>query len=40
MTVEEILDDFPDLEHEDILAALEFRALAVGIRDLVGLRVA
>lgn len=26
MTTEEILDDFPDLEREDILAALQFAA--------------
>lgn len=30
MTVEEILDDYPDLERDDILAALEFGALAAG----------
>lgn len=40
MTVEEILDDYPDLEHEDILAALEFGALAAGIHDTVDLRAA
>lgn len=26
MTTEEILDDFPDLEREDVLAALQFAA--------------
>jgi uncharacterized protein (DUF433 family) len=30
MTINEILDDYPDLEREDILAALEFGALAAG----------
>jgi uncharacterized protein (DUF433 family) len=30
MTIDEILDDYPDLEREDILAALEFGALAAG----------
>jgi uncharacterized protein (DUF433 family) len=30
MTIEEILDDYPDLERDDVLAALEFGALAVG----------
>lgn len=30
MTIEEILDDYSDLEREDILAALEFGALAAG----------
>ena len=32
MTVEDVLADFPDLEHDDILAALEFGARAVGGR--------
>ncbi|MEU8897766.1 DUF433 domain-containing protein [Nocardia sp. NPDC048505] len=27
MSIEELLDDYPDLEHEDILAALEYAAL-------------
>lgn len=40
MTVDEILDDYPDLEHEDILAALEFGALAAGMHDSVDLRAA
>src|SRR5215210_3278125 len=30
MTIDEILDDYPDLEREDLLAALEFGALAAG----------
>lgn len=35
MTSAEILDDYPDLEHEDLLAALEFAALATGHRHVV-----
>jgi uncharacterized protein (DUF433 family) len=27
MTIEEIVEDFPDLERDDLLAALEFGAL-------------
>jgi len=30
MTFEEILDDYEDLERDDLLAALEFGALTVG----------
>jgi uncharacterized protein (DUF433 family) len=30
MTIDEVLDDYPDLERDDLLAALEFGALAVG----------
>jgi uncharacterized protein (DUF433 family) len=30
MTFEEILDDYEDLERDDLLAALEYGALAVG----------
>ena len=30
MTIEETLGDYPDLEREDILSALEFGALAAG----------
>lgn len=30
MTVEEILDDYPDLERDDVLAALEYGALTAG----------
>jgi uncharacterized protein (DUF433 family) len=30
MTIEEVLADYPDLEREDLLAALEFGALAAG----------
>ena len=32
MTVDEVLADYPDLERDDILAALEFGARAVGGR--------
>lgn len=35
MTVEEVLADYPDLERDDILAALEFGALAAGRRRVV-----
>lgn len=30
MSIDEILADYPDLEHDDVLAALEFGAAAVG----------
>jgi uncharacterized protein (DUF433 family) len=30
MTIDEVLDDYPDLEREDLLAALELGALAAG----------
>ena len=30
MTIDEVLADYPDLEREDILAALEFGARAAG----------
>jgi uncharacterized protein (DUF433 family) len=30
MTIEEVLADYPDLEREDLLAALEFGALTAG----------
>jgi uncharacterized protein (DUF433 family) len=32
MTTEEILKDYSDLERDDVLAALEFAALALGMR--------
>lgn len=32
MTIEEILADYPDLDRDDLLAALEFGALASGNR--------
>lgn len=30
MTIEDVLGDYPDLEREDLLAALEFGALTAG----------
>jgi uncharacterized protein (DUF433 family) len=30
MTIDEVLADYPDLEREDLLAALEFGARAAG----------
>ena len=30
MTIEEVLEDYPDLERDDLLASLEFGALTVG----------
>jgi uncharacterized protein (DUF433 family) len=30
MSIEEVLADYPDLERDDLLAALEFAALAAG----------
>lgn len=37
MTAEDLLVDYPDLERDDVLAALEYGALAVGGRvPLVG----
>jgi uncharacterized protein (DUF433 family) len=30
MTTEDLLADYTDLEHDDVLAALEYAALAVG----------
>jgi uncharacterized protein (DUF433 family) len=30
MTIDEVLDDYPDLERDDLLAALEFGALTAG----------
>jgi uncharacterized protein (DUF433 family) len=35
--IEEVLGDYPDLEREDLLAALEFGALAAGMRRVVPL---
>lgn len=32
MTIEEILADYPDLERDDLLAALEFGAKTAGMR--------
>ena len=40
MTIEEVLADYPDLERDDLLAALEFGALASGRRRMVPLGAA
>ncbi len=32
MTIDDVLGDYPDLERDDVLAALEFAALAAGNR--------
>jgi uncharacterized protein (DUF433 family) len=32
MTIQEILEDYSDLEHDDLLAALEFGAKTAGMR--------
>ena len=40
MSIEEIIEDHPDLERDDLLAALEFGALASGQRRVVPLGVA
>jgi uncharacterized protein (DUF433 family) len=32
MTIDQIIEDHPDLDHDDLLAALEFGALASGMR--------
>jgi len=40
MTIDELLSDNPDLERDDILAALEFGALAVSRRRIVPLSAA
>jgi len=32
MTIEDVLEDYPDLERDDLLAALELGALAAGNR--------
>jgi len=40
MTIDEILADYPDLERDDLLAALEFGALAAGRRRTVPLSTA
>jgi len=37
MTIEDIIADHPDLERDDLLAALEFAALASGMRRSVPL---
>ncbi|MGH3930636.1 MAG: DUF433 domain-containing protein [Pseudonocardiaceae bacterium] len=40
MTIEDVLADYPDLERSDLLAALEFGALAAGRRRVVPLGAA
>lgn len=40
MTIDELLADYSDLERDDVLAALEFGALAVGRRRIVPLSAA
>lgn len=40
MSIEEIIEDYPDLDREDLLAALEFGALASGMRRVVPLGAA
>ncbi|MFI9505920.1 DUF433 domain-containing protein [Nocardia sp. NPDC052566] len=35
MSIEEILDDYPDLEHEDILAVLEYAAVVTAQRTTI-----
>lgn len=40
MTIAEIVEDHPDLERDDLLAALEFGALAAGHRSVVSLGAA
>lgn len=40
MTVEDVLADYPDLERDDLLAALEFGALAAGRQRVVPLGAA
>ena len=40
MTIEEVIEDHPDLERDDLLAALEFGALTSGMRRVVPLGAA
>ncbi len=40
MTIEQIIEDYPDLERDDLLAALEFGALATAQRRVVTLGAA
>jgi uncharacterized protein (DUF433 family) len=37
MTIDEIIEDYPDLERDDLLAAIEFEALVSGQRRVVAL---
>ncbi|MGH3830101.1 MAG: DUF433 domain-containing protein [Pseudonocardiaceae bacterium] len=40
MTIEDVLADYPDLERDDLLVALEFGALAAGCRKVIPLGAA
>lgn len=40
MTPDEILADYPDLEEDDLFAALEYGALAAGVRRVIPLGAA
>ena len=40
MSIEEILADYPDLERNDLLAVLEFAAVALGTRRVTPLDAA
>lgn len=40
MTVDEVLADYPDLEHDDLLAALEYGALTASRSKIVPLGAA
>lgn len=40
MSIDEIVEDYPDLERDDLLAALEFGALATGQRRVIPLDAA
>lgn len=33
-SIDQVLEDYPDLEHDDVLAALEYAAVAVHEREL------
>ena len=37
MTIDEVIEDYPDLERDDLLAAIEFGALVSGQRRVVPL---
>ncbi|MGB0101814.1 MAG: DUF433 domain-containing protein [Nocardioides sp.] len=37
MTVDEVIEDYPDLERDDVLAALEFAAVTVGRQRVIPL---
>ncbi|GEL24836.1 hypothetical protein PSU4_37900 [Pseudonocardia sulfidoxydans NBRC 16205] len=37
MSVDDLLEDYPDLERDDVLAALEFAAVSVGRQRVVPL---